>query len=147
MGQKGIPVLVSLQSMASVEGEESETISLITMGELVSMPAGYQLRYEETLDESLSATQVELTLENDVATMCRSGDYEVNMVFRKGHRYEGQYHTPHGTFDLALFCTKINSVADGPEGELYLQYQLDINGQFVAVHQMELHFSPKETRG
>ena len=146
MDDQAIPVLVSLQSSAAPEGEEPETISLMTAGELHKTTEGYRLRYEETLDESVPPTQVELILENGVATMHRMGDYDVNMVFRKGQRYEGQYHTPYGDMDLALYCTKVQYTVTPKEGDLRLQYQLDINGQFVAMHKLELSFSPKECK-
>ena len=146
MENRGIPVLVSLQSSASPEGEDPETISLITSGKLWETTDGYRLQYEETLDESVPPTQVELVLESGVAAMHRMGDYDVNMVFCKGQRYEGQYHTPYGSMDLALYCTKVQYSVTEQEGDLRLQYQLDINGQFVAMHRLELCFSPKEPR-
>ena len=96
------------------------------------------------MDGGVSSTLVELTLETDIVTMRRSGEYEANMVFRKGQRYEGQYHTPFGSLDLALFCTKAVFKADSQDGEMHLQYQLDINGQFVAMHQLELVYSARE---
>jgi uncharacterized beta-barrel protein YwiB (DUF1934 family) len=144
MEEHGVPILISIQSSAALEGEDAETISLLTAGELFPVAGGYLLRYEETMDESVQPTQVELLLEDHVATMRRSGEYDVNMVFRKGQRYEGQYHTPYGTFDLALYCTKISYAVDPEDGELHLQYQLNINGEFVAMHELELYFTVKE---
>ena len=151
MEHSAIPVLISLQSSAPAEGEAPEVISLITTGDLQKTDNGYLLGYEETLDDdSLVSTRVELLLEKDeatrkdVVTMQRTGEYDVNMVFRKGQRYEGQYHTPFGDFDLALFCTKVGYRVDDVGGELHLQYQLDMNGQYVAMHTLELQFCVKE---
>jgi len=142
---QGLPILISLQSSAAPEGKDAEIVSLLTAGELFATDGGYLLRYEETIDKSYSPTQVELLLEDHAVTMCRSGDYNVNMVFRKGQRYEGQYRTPHGSFDLALFCTKISYAMDPEDGELHLHYQLNINGQFVAMHRLELYYFAKQT--
>ena len=144
MAQESISVLVSLQSSASSDGEPPEIVSLLTSGELAKTDTGYLLRYEETLDGSDTATHVELTLEDGGITMRRSGDFDVNMVFRKGQRYEGQYRTPYGSLGLALFCTQVDYTVEQPAGELFLQYQLDINGQFVAMHELTLCFSAKE---
>jgi len=142
---QGLPILISLQSSAAPEGMHAETISLITAGELFTTDGGYLLRYEEAMDESCPPTQVELLMEDHAVTMCRSGEYDVNMVFRKGQRYEGQYRTPHGSFDLALYCTKINYTVDPEDGELHLHYQLNINGQFVAMHRLEMYFYAKKS--
>ena len=144
MEEQIIPVLVSLQAIATSNGDEPEVLSLMTAGELQKTSNGYTLRYEETMHEGTTPTLVELTLEKGVINMRRKGEYEVNMVFQKGQRYEGQYHTPFGTLDLALFSTKADFKTDEQDGEIRLQYQLDINGQFVAVHQLELFYSARE---
>ena len=56
------------------------------------------------------------------------------MVFQKGRRYESQYHTPYGTLDMALYCTRASFAQDLEGGELALQYQLDVSGQYAAMH-------------
>ena len=145
MEPQGLPILISLQSSAAPDGRDAETISLLTAGELFATAGGYMLRYEEAMDENSAPTQVELLLEDHAVTLCRSGDYNVNMVFRKGQRYEGQYRTPHGSFALALYCTKISYAFDPEDGELHLHYQLNINGQFVAMHKLELYYFVKKT--
>jgi uncharacterized beta-barrel protein YwiB (DUF1934 family) len=139
---KGKPVLVSLNASAAADGREPEAMSLLTSGEFWEKKDGYLLRYQEQLDDS-SPTMVEFCLQSDAVTMRRSGDYEADMIFRKGQRYEGQYNTPFGALGLGLFCTQIKCAVDSQGGELHLQYQLDINRQFVAVHEMELSFSVK----
>ena len=144
LNSQGVPVLISLQSSSSADGEDAETISLLTAGELRKTADGHLLCYEEALDESVAPTQVELLLEGDVISMCRSGDYDANMIFRKGQRYEGQYRTPYGVFDLALFCIKAHYTINAQDGELHLQYQLDVNGQYAAMHDLALCFSVKE---
>lgn len=145
MQQKGSPVLISLNASATADGGETDAISLLTSGELSKEEDGYLLCYEEALDESSAPTKVKLLMQTDVITMHRSGDYEANMVFRKGQRYEGQYNTPYGSMDLALFCTRATYTVDEHGGELKLQYQLDINGQYIAMHEMELCFAVRES--
>ncbi len=144
MTQNGTPVLISLNASASLDGQENDVMSLLTSGELWDENGGYRLVYEESLDESAAPTRVELFLQEGVVTMHRYGDYEANMVFQKGQRYEGQYITPYGIMDLAIFCTKAIYAISPQGGELKLQYQLDINGQFVAMHVMELCFAVKK---
>ena len=41
--------------------------------------------------------------------------------------------------DLALYCTKLGYDLGDDGGALELSYQLDINGKFAAMHDMELH--------
>lgn len=134
-----IPVLITIHSSAHRdELSEDESISMLTSGVMELEEDRAVIRYEETLDESLPAQQVTLTVEDDAATMSRDGEYAADMVFRSGCRYEGSYHTPFGDMGLAVYCTKMRYELDADGGEIHLSYQLDLNGAFAAVHDMEL---------
>ena len=135
-----IPVLVSLKSCAHRdEVAEDETMSMLTSGQLQVDDTKAIVRYEESIDESLPPQKVEILLEDETVTMNRGGSYSTQMVFRLGCRYEGQYLTPYGDMDLALYCTRLGYDIGDDGGVLELSYQLDINGRFAAMHDMELH--------
>jgi len=135
-----IPVLTSLKSNAHRdEAAEDETMSMLTSGQLEVDDTTAIIRYEESIDESLPPQPVEIRVENETVTMNRGGSYSTQMVFRLGCRYEGQYHTPYGDMDLALYCTRLGYDLGDDGGALELSYQLDINGKFAAMHDMELH--------
>lgn len=134
-----IPVLISIRSNAHRdEIAEDETLTMLVPGEMELDDAKAVIRYEETLDDSMPAQQVEVTVEENGATMSRGGAYATQMVFRMGCRYEGQYHTPYGDMDLAVYCTRLGYDLDEDGGTLELSYQLDLNGKFAAMHDMEL---------
>ena len=135
-----IPVLISISSNAHRdEIAEDETMTMLTAGQLELEDDKAVIRYEESIDESLPPQQVEILVEDESVTMNRGGSYSTQMVFRLGCRYEGQYHTPYGDMDLALYCTKLGYDLGDDGGALELSYQLDINGKFAAMHDMELH--------
>ena len=135
-----IPVLVSLKSSAHRdEAAEDENMSMLTSGQLEVDDTKAVIRYEESIDESMPPQKVEITIEDETVTMNRGGAYATQMVFRLGCRYEGQYHTPFGDMDLALYCTRLGYDLGDDGGALELSYQLDINGKFAAMHDMELN--------
>lgn len=135
-----IPVLISLKSNAHRdEVSEDENMSMLTSGQLEVDDTRAVIRYEESIDESVPPQQVEVRIEDESVTMNRGGVYSAQMVFRLGCRYEGQYHTPYGDMDLALYCTKLAYDIGDDGGTLELSYQLDINGKFAAMHDMELN--------
>jgi len=141
----GIPVLVSLKSCAHRdEAAEDEIMSMLTSGLLEVDDQKALICYEESIDESLPPQKVEILIDGETVTMNRGGAYSTQMVFRLGCRYEGQYHTPYGDMDLALFCTKLGYDIGDDGGALELSYQLDINGRFAAMHDMELHLFRQE---
>ena len=135
-----IPVLVSIKSCAHRdENTEDEQMSMLTSGVLEVDDTKAIIRYEESIDESIPPQKVEILVEDETVTMNRGGAYATQMVFRLGCRYEGQYHTPYGDMDLALYCTRLGYDLGDDGGALELSYQLDINGKFAAMHDMELH--------
>ena len=141
---KGIPILISLDAHANTDGQPEDTMRLITTGILLEKPDETIIRYQESLDENEPPQQIEITVRDGVVTMNRQGAFDANMVFQKGRRYESQYRTPYGTLDMALYCTRATFTIDQDGGELSLQYQLDVSGQFAAMHDMRLHFLRKK---
>ena len=112
---------------------------MLTAGEMELEEERAVIRYEETLDESMPAQRGGYDHRRWGATMSRDGEYATDMVFRMGCRYEGSYHTPYGDMELAVFCTRLRydpGVRTG--GEVQLSYQLDLNGAFAAVHDLEM---------
>ena len=134
-----IPVVISIRSNAHRdEVSEDETMTMLTAGELELEDEKAVIRYEEQIDESVPAQQVTVTIENECATMSRAGAYETQMVFRMGCRYEGVYHTPYGDMELATYCTRLGYDLGDDGGAVELSYQLDLNGKFAAMHDLEL---------
>lgn len=140
-----IPVLISIRSNAHRdEAVEDETMTMLTSGTLEVDDVRAVIHYEETLDESLPAQPVTVTVEDECATMSRGGAYATQMVFRTGCRYEGSYHTPFGDMDLAVYCTRLGYDLGDDGGTLELTYQLDLNGRFAAMHDLELKLIRQE---
>ena len=141
---KGVPILISLDAQSTTDGQPEDVMRMITTGELLERPDETIIRYEESLDESEPPQQMELSVRGGVITMHRQGSYDANMVFQKGQRYEGQYTTPHGQLDMAIYCTRATFTMEEESGELSLQYQLDLGGQFATMHELRLHFVRKK---
>lgn len=140
---KGVPILISLNARFGTEGQPEDALQLITNGELFEDAGQTVIRYEESLEEDAPPQKVEVSVKNDVVTITRQSAYNPNMVFQKGRRYESQYQTPYGAMDMALYCTKATHTADSSGGEINLQYQLDLTGQYATMHHMTLQYMRK----
>lgn len=140
---KGIPILISLDSKTSTDEQPEETMRMITTGELIEKADETLIRFEETMDESEPPQKIEIAVNGSVITMRRRGAYDVDMVFQKGQRYEGQYKMPFGALDMALYCIRASYTREEEGGEVALQYQLDLSGQYAAMHDLRLHFMRK----
>ena len=137
-----VPMLINIKSHAYRDDETDEPINLLTYGQLTQEGGRTILEYDEVMDETMPAQHVQLTLENGSLTMIREGGYSTQMIFAQDCRYEGQYHTPFGAMDLALFCNRLKYDLTEAGGTIDLRYQLDINGQFAAVHELNLTAFP-----
>lgn len=135
---KEIPVLVTIQSCARRDDDSEEPISLMTTGTLRLEDDAAVLTYQEILDESIPPQTVSVTAREDMISMQREGDYATQMAFQRGQRYEGVYQTPYGSMDMAIFCTRLHYDLSENGGEIFLAYQMDMNGQFAGMHQMHM---------
>ncbi len=139
-----IPVLISVSSNAHREEvSEDETMTMLTSGEMELTDTTAVIRYEESIDEGMPPQKVEVAIEDECMTMTRQGGYSTQMVFRIGCRYEGMYYTPYGDMDLAVYCTHLSYDLGESGGDVDLSYQLDLNGKFAAMHDLQLRVVSK----
>ena len=146
MNKNAKPVLVTLVSGShSGDSEPEELIRLRCQGELKETSTGYLLRYQEVqTDEETGKTvsqDVILSLQPDRVTMNRLGAFGTTMVFVKDRRFEGAYHTPYGDLGLALFATQVSCRLGPDSGSVHLEYQLDMQGNYAAVHTIDVTYT------
>ncbi len=135
-------VLLSVMGWTHDDDEPSDSVRLLTTGTMSGQEDAWRIDYTETQpdDESHDVT---LTMGKGVVTMQRTGPFGTSMVFEQGRRFEGSYRTPYGDLDMGVFATHVKyRVQEGPVGEVNLTYQLDLQGQFAAVHELRIRFCP-----
>lgn len=136
-------VLLSVTGWSQAENEQPDTVRLLTTGTFTGEKEAWRIRYTETQPDNQSH-EVTLTMGKGVVTMQRAGDFATSMVFEKGRRFEGSYVTPYGALDMGVYATQVKYQVDEeePNGEVSLQYQLDLQGQFAAMHELRIRFCP-----
>lgn len=124
------------------EMETPDPVRLLTCGTLSGDAEAWRIDYTETQPDNQSHDVV-VTMGKGVVTMQRTGPFSTSMVFEKGRRFEGSYHTPFGALDMGVYATQVKYSVDGEaNGEVNLQYQLDLQGQFAAMHELRIRFCP-----
>lgn len=142
-------VLLSVAGQSQVEkNDPPETVRLLTTGTFTGTRDAWRIDYTETQPDDSQSHDVILTLESGVVTMQRVGDYSTSMVFEQGRRFEGCYHTPFGALDMGVYATQVKYQVDenGESGEVNLKYQLDLQGQYAAMHELHIRFCPSGAR-
>ena len=135
-------VLLSVMGWTHEDDDPSDTIRLLTTGTMTGGKDAWRIDYTETQPDNESS-DVTLTLDQGVVTMQRSGAFATSMVFEQGRRFEGSYRTPYGDLDMGVYPTHVKYEVDGAAGgKVDLVYQLDLQGQFAAMHELRIRFCP-----
>ncbi len=139
-------VLLSVSGWSQPQGEEEpDAVRLLTSGTLSGEKDAWRLDYTETQPDNTASHDVVVKMQKGVVTMERLGDYATSMVFEKGRRFEGCYNTPYGALDMGIFATQVKYHVDEMKaGEVNLKYQLDLQGQFAAIHELCIRFCPQK---
>lgn len=143
MEEKTVSVMVSVMGSEKGEGEQ---VRLVTSGKLTHNEKGYLLKYRETQPEGDDYQEIDLLMDGKRVTMNRTGGFATSMVFEKGYRFEGIYATPYGDLDMALYATQVECNLSMERGMVYLQYQLDIQGQYAAMHDLHIKYAQKHSK-
>ena len=140
--QKKQQVLLSVMGWTHEDDDPSDSVRLLTTGVMTGGKDGWRIDYTETQPDNESS-DVTLLMGKGVVTMQRSGAFATSMVFEQGRRFEGSYRTPYGDLAMGVYPTHVKyQVEDGPVGEVDLTYQLDLQGQFAAMHELRIRFCP-----
>lgn len=145
------PVMVAIRTSAKdADGQPEGDIRMLVAGTLTQQKEGvYLLRYTERVDQedgTALTADVRLKLEEGHVIMLRKGMYGATMVFSRGQRYEGTYHTPYGDMDMAVYTTKLHTNLGPTAGVVTLDYQLDMNGGFASMRHMKLQYGTEAVK-
>lgn len=140
--QKKQQVLLSVMGWTHEDDDPADSVRLLTTGTMTGEKDGWRIDYTETQPDNESS-DVTLLMGKGVVTMLRSGAFSTSMVFEQGRRFEGSYRTPYGDLAMGVYPTHVKyQVEDGPVGQVDLTYQLDLQGQFAAMHELRIRFCP-----
>ena len=136
-------VLVSIMGWTRDADEPEDPMRLLTTGTLSGDDDAWRIDYTETEPDDGETHDVTLTMNKGVVTMERGGASATSMVFDQGRRFEGSYRTPYGDLAMGVYPTHVKYQVDGEHtGEVNLTYQLDLQGQFAAMHELRIRFCP-----
>lgn len=145
------PVFINLLAIAKYDQMPDYPIQFMTVGELCwSNPDEALLKYVESQQDEetgeIMKSDISLSLCDGKITMERKGEFANTMVFSKGQRFEGVYHTPYGEMDMAVFTKEAVCRFDPSEGNIHLKYQLNIQGNYASTNELHLEYRAEEEK-
>ena len=143
--EQNTPVFINLLAIARYEQMPDYPIQFMTVGNLsYTNKDEALLEYAESQQDEetgeILTSDISLSLRNGRITMERKGDFSNTMVFAKGQRFEGVYHTPYGEMDMAVFTKEAACKFGKTEGNIHLKYQLNIQGNYTSTNELHLEY-------
>ena len=145
------PVFINLLAIARYDHMPDYPIQFMTVGNLCyTNPDDAVLQYAESQQDEetgeIIKADISLSLRDGRITMERKGDFSNTMVFAKGQRFEGVYHTPYGEMDMAVYTREAACRFGQSEGNIHLKYQLNIQGNYASTNELHLEYKSEQAR-
>lgn len=143
------PVFINLLAIARYDHTPDYPIQFMTVGKLsYTNPEEALLQYVESQQDEetgeITKSDISLSLRDGKITMERKGDFSNTMVFAKGQRFEGVYHTPYGEMDMAVYTKEAACRFGRSEGNIHLKYQLNIQGSYASTNELHLEYRAEQ---
>ena len=143
------PVFINLLAIARYDHMPDYPIQFMTVGNLsFSDPGEVQLQYVESQQDEetgeITRSDISLSLRDGKITMERKGPFSNTLVFAKGQRFEGVYHTPYGEMDMAVYTKEATCKFGRKEGNIHLKYQLNVQGSYASTNELHLEYRAEQ---
>jgi len=119
-----------LGTQRSPDGEENE-IELVTEGKRYEKSGATYIVYDETTLSGMEGSTTTLKIEGtERVSMKRFGSAASLLVFERGKRHRGDYHTPYGQFRMEIKTNelKIDIAPTQRTGSIKIAYDMYIVG-------------------
>lgn len=111
-------------------------------GRFVEMNGSYYIRFEEEYQSTNVPVMIKITDDKRV-NLIRFGEHKTNLLFDGNGPTHTKLNTPAGLAELTVNTNQLNIAIDEKplSGEVYIQYELEMNQQQLGSYQIELRFT------
>ena len=120
-------VVISIKGMQKYEGNDPDTVELVTAGRLMKDKAGYTLSYQESEITGLEGTLTTIQVEGEQVTLMRMGEFNSQMVFQEGRRHLSMYNTPYGAMSVGVNTRHLLADLSDKGGDIEIDYAIEID--------------------
>lgn len=137
--------------MLSIVGEqtnpngESNRIEMMTEGRMYEKKGVRYIEYDEQEEMGMEQLRTQLSVSGGVISLMRQGQNTTHMVFAPGKKSYNTYYTPVGTMEMSIFPTLVHLEMGDEEGEVELEYQLELGGHYAGTNTLSLVYHKKTT--
>ena len=120
-------VVISIKGMQKYEGNDPDTVELVTAGRLLKDKGGYTLSYQESEITGLEGTLTTIQVEGEQVTLMRMGEFNSQMVFQEGRRHLSMYNTPYGAMSVGVNTRHLLADLSDKGGDIEIDYAIEID--------------------
>ncbi|RHR11089.1 DUF1934 domain-containing protein [Pseudoflavonifractor sp. AF19-9AC] len=120
-------VVISIKGIQKYEGQDSDTIELVTEGRLTRDEGGYTLSYQESELTGLEGTLTTIQVEGEQVTLMRVGEVNSQMVFQEGRRHLSMYNTPYGAMAIGVNTRHLLAELTDQGGDIEIDYAIEVD--------------------
>lgn len=138
-------VVISVKGVQKYEGAPPDVVELVTEGVLARCGKSYTLSYQESELTGLEGTLTTIHVDGDEVSLMRVGEFNSQMVFRKGRRHLSLYNTPYGAMTIGVHTRHLLAELSDQGGELEVDYSVEVD--HTVAGRNVFHISVKELEG
>ena len=120
-------VVISIKGIQKYEGQDSDTIELVTEGRLTRDEGVYTLSYQESELTGLEGTLTTIQVEGEQVTLMRVGEVNSQMVFQEGRRHLSMYNTPYGAMAIGVNTRHLLAELTDQGGDIEIDYAIEVD--------------------
>lgn len=120
-------VIISIRGGQLYEGQEPDSVELVTAGTMQREDDGYTIAYQETELTGLEGTTTKLRIEGGKVTLLREGSVNSQMIFEVGRKHLSMYETPYGSLAVGIDTQRMKNTVGDAGGDLEIDYAIEID--------------------
>ena len=137
-------VILTISGRQCYEGQEPDSVELVTEGFLEARENGWELTYEESDLTGLSGVTTTFLVQPGVITLTRKGPLTSQMVFQEGKFHESLYEMEFGAMMITVCASRVRYAIADRGGTIDLVYAIDIEQSAAGVIEYHLDIQVKE---
>ncbi len=133
-------IIIAINGLQSYEGQEPDSVELVTSGTLSQDGEVVTITYEESELTGMESTTTTMKIEPECVTIMRFGQTRSHMVFQEGQKHLSYYDTPYGSLTVGVKTNRIIKKLGEHSGRIEIYYAMEINSALAGENSFCLKF-------
>ena len=131
-------VVISVTGTQKYEGQETQTVELVTDGTLTEVDGKFLVSYAESDMTGLEGTTTTFEVDKHRITLTRTGALSSEMVFEEGRTHESLYDMGFGALLIGVRARRVQSDLTASGGRFRMEYTVAIEQEVSALNKYEV---------